>query len=61
MKELAVEFGLNRVTVSAYLRRAEIPVRPVGLGPQEMIEMIDLYKAGWSSGRPCSRLRPRSH
>jgi hypothetical protein len=27
MKDLAVEFGINRLTVSAHLRRAGVPLR----------------------------------
>ena len=48
MKGLAVEFGINRLTVSAYLRRAEVPLRRAGLGPQQAIEVVSLCEAGWS-------------
>lgn len=51
MKELAAELGIDRRTVSAYLRRAEVPVRRGGLDHKQVIEAGRLYEAGWSSGQ----------
>lgn len=50
MRELAAEFDINRVTVSAHLRRAKVPIRRGGLSPEQAAEAIGLYEAGWSSG-----------
>lgn len=50
MKELAAEFGINRVTVSSYLRRADVPLPRLGLGPEQTVEVARLYGTGWSSG-----------
>jgi DNA-binding CsgD family transcriptional regulator len=55
MKELAAEFGINRLTVSAHLRRSNIPVRPDGLDQEQAVEVAGLYEAGWSSGRLAKR------
>lgn len=55
MKELAVEFGINRVTVSSYLRQAQVPLRRVGLSTEQAVEAVGLYEAGWSSGRLAKR------
>lgn len=49
MKELAAEFGVNRLTVSAHLRRAGVPIRRCGLDHDQADEAVRLYKAGWSS------------
>jgi DNA-binding CsgD family transcriptional regulator len=51
MKELATEFGIDRRTVSAHLRRAGIAARRRGLDQEQIIEAARLYGAGWSSGR----------
>jgi len=55
MEQLAAGFGINRVTVSAHLRRAEVPLRRAGLDPQQAAEAACLYKAGWSSGKLAER------
>jgi transposase len=55
IKELAAEFGINRNTVTAHLRRANIPLRQPGLGAAQTAEVADLYQAGWSSGRLAQR------
>jgi len=51
MKELAAEFGVNRLTVSAHLRRAGVPIRRGGLDQDQAVEAVRLDGAGWSSGR----------
>ena len=48
MKDLAVEFGINRLTVSAHLRRAGVPLRRSGLDTEQTAEAARLYDAGWS-------------
>jgi hypothetical protein len=55
MKDLATEFGIDRRTVSAYLHRAEIPLRQGGLDRGQTVEAVRLYEAGWSSGRLAER------
>jgi predicted transcriptional regulator len=37
MKELAAEFGIDRRTVSTYLRRASVDVRRGGLDPEQAV------------------------
>jgi len=55
MRELAAEFGIDRRTVSTYLRRAGVAVRRGGLDQEQTIEAARLYQAGWSSGRLAGR------
>lgn len=55
MKVLAAEFGINRATVSSYLRRPDVPLRRGGLSGQEAVEVAHLYRAGWSSGQLAER------
>jgi DNA-binding CsgD family transcriptional regulator len=51
IKDLAVELGVDRQTVSAHLRRAKVPIRRGGLDQDQADEAARLYQAGWSSGR----------
>jgi DNA-directed RNA polymerase specialized sigma24 family protein len=55
MKELAAEFDINRLTVSAHLRRASVRPRRGGLDHEQAVEAARLYEAGWSSGRLAER------
>ena len=55
MKELAVEFDINRLTVSSHLRREAVQIRRTGLDEKEVDEVSHLYEAGWSSGRLAER------
>jgi DNA-binding CsgD family transcriptional regulator len=55
MKDLAVEFGINRLTVSAHLRRAGVPLRRSGLDTEQTAEAARLYDAGWSSVKLAER------
>jgi DNA-binding CsgD family transcriptional regulator len=55
MKELAAEYGINRHTVSAHLHRASVPIRRGGLHQDQVDEVCQLYKDGWSSGRLAAR------
>lgn len=54
-RELAAEFDINRMTVSAHLRRVGVPVRRLGLGAEQKAGVADLYEAGWSSERLAER------
>ena len=55
MKEIAAEFGIDRRTVPAYLRRAGVETRRGGLDDRQALEATWLYEAGWSSGRLAER------
>ena len=55
MKELAAEFGINRLTVSSHLRRTGVPIRRGGLDHEQASEAAGLYSDGWSSGRWAER------
>lgn len=55
MKDLAGEFGINRLTGSAHLRRASVIPRRGGLDQGRAAEATRLYEAGWSSGRLAKR------
>jgi hypothetical protein len=46
--ELAKQFGIHRLTVTALLRRHGVEQRPVGLTPTEIPEAASLYGQGWS-------------
>jgi hypothetical protein len=46
--ELAKQFGIHRLTVTALLRRHGVEQRPVGLAPTEIPEAASLYGQGWS-------------
>jgi hypothetical protein len=53
MKDLAV--GINRLTVSAHLRRVGVPLRRSGLDTEQTAEAARLYDAGWSSVKLAER------
>lgn len=55
MRELATDIGVDRRTVSTYLRRAGVAVRRGGLDQKRAVEAAQLYEAGWSSGRLAER------
>jgi hypothetical protein len=55
MKELAAQFGINRVTLSAHLQRSKVAIRRPGLDNKQAEEAAVLYEAGWSSGRLAAR------
>lgn len=46
--ELAAEFGYNRVTISAVLKRQSIALRRTSPTPQQIDEMTRLYESGLS-------------
>ena len=48
IKELAVEFDLDRRTVSAILRREGVQLRPRGLTNEQIDQAVQLYSQGWS-------------
>jgi len=51
VSDLARDFGINRDTVYAHLKRQGIELRETGLQPDELLEAIRLYEDGWSLGR----------
>jgi DNA-directed RNA polymerase specialized sigma24 family protein len=51
MKELAAEFGVNRLTVSNHLHRAKVTIRRGRLANKDVREAARLYEEGWSSGQ----------
>jgi DNA-directed RNA polymerase specialized sigma24 family protein len=55
MEELGTDFDIDRRTVSTYLRRAGVDSRRGRLDPDQLIDAVRLYEAGWSSGRLAQR------
>jgi hypothetical protein len=50
--QLARDFHVHRVTISAVLSKQGIPTRSRGLGPDQVLEAARLYeKEGWSLAR----------
>ena len=49
--ELGNQFGINRRTVSAILRRQGVEMRRRGLSPEQVEEAVQLYESGWSLAR----------
>lgn len=50
-KELAGRFGIHRVTVAGYLKRAGVPIRHRGLSPDQVPEAARLDEQGLSLAR----------
>jgi hypothetical protein len=48
---LSSRFGIERRTVSAILKRHDVPMRRRGLSPEQVDESVQLYEAGWSLAR----------
>ncbi len=51
MYELGDRFGIERRTASNILRRHGVPMRRLGLSPDQVDEAIHLYNLGWSLAR----------
>ena len=51
VNELAKQFGIHRLTVTALRRRHGVEQRRVGLRPTEIQEAASLYGQGWSLAR----------
>jgi lambda repressor-like predicted transcriptional regulator len=51
MRELAVQYGVHRTTISNCLKRLAIPLRNLGLQPGDIEEAARLYEQGWSLAR----------
>ena len=49
--ELAIDFGINRNTVSSILRNNGAELRRRGLSAEDTAEAAVLYQAGWSLAR----------
>ncbi len=54
--ELAVRFGIHRVTVSAHLHRQGVTMRRQGLDGDGVAHAVRLYEDGWSVTRIGDRL-----
>lgn len=61
MKDLALAFGVHRVTVSAHLRQHGVPIRKPGLNGEDVPEVARLYEAGWSSLSLAEKLSVTPH
>lgn len=51
MKDLAIEFGTHRTTISQSLRRLAVPLRRLGLKDEDVADAARLYQDGWSLAR----------
>jgi predicted DNA-binding protein (UPF0251 family) len=51
IKELAQRYGVHRTTVTALLRRSDVPQRPRGLAAGDVARAALLYELGWSLAR----------
>jgi transposase len=57
VKELAKQFGIHRLTVTALLRRHGVELRRVGLAQEDIQTAASLYDQGWSLARLGQRFR----
>jgi hypothetical protein len=51
VKDLAQQFGIHRLTVTALLRRHGVELRRAGLAPEDIQAAASLYGRGWSCAR----------
>jgi IS30 family transposase len=56
MRELALQFGVNRHTVAAQLRRMAVPLRNQPLSQSDVAAASASYAAGWSLAKIAARL-----
>lgn len=61
VRELAEQFGIHRVTVTAQLRRAGVAIRTAGLHPGQADEVVRLYQQGWSARKLAKRYKVSDH
>jgi hypothetical protein len=61
VKELAVEFGIHRTTVTQHLRSNGVALRRRGLDDQQVEQAVHLYRQGWSLARVGARLHVDAH
>lgn len=53
--QLSGQFGIDRRTVGAILKRNEVITRGGGLSPAQIDETVELYESGWSLARIAER------
>lgn len=51
MKDLAIEFGVHRTTITQHLRRNGVSLRRRGLDHHQIDQAVRLYRQGWSLAR----------
>jgi transposase-like protein len=51
VNQLARQFGIHRLTVSSILQREGTTLRPRGIHPDDLPEVIRLYQDGWALAR----------
>jgi Homeodomain-like domain len=51
VKPLAEQFGVHRLTVSTILQREGVTLRPRGIHPDDLSDVIRLYRDGWPLAR----------
>jgi hypothetical protein len=51
VKQLASQFGIQRLTVSSILQREGVPLRSRGIHPDDLPEVIRLYRDRWALAR----------
>jgi lambda repressor-like predicted transcriptional regulator len=61
VKDLAIEFGVHRTTVTQHLRRNGVALRRRGLDDQQIDQAVHLYRQGWSLARVGARLHVDAH
>ena len=57
VKQLAEQFGIHRLTVSSILQREGVRLRPGGIHPDDLPEVIRLYQDGWALARLAVQVR----
>jgi DNA-binding CsgD family transcriptional regulator len=61
VKDLAIEFGIHRTTVTQHLRRSGVALRRRGLDDQQVDQAMHLYQQGSSLARIGTRLDVDAH
>jgi hypothetical protein len=54
--QLGEQFGIDRRTVGAILKRNGVVTRGGGLSPTQIDEAVELYESGWSLARIAERV-----
>jgi hypothetical protein len=60
-KDLAIEFGVHRTTVTQHLQRNGVPLRRRGLDDPQIDQAVHLYRQGWSLARIGTSLSVDAH
>jgi len=61
VKDLAIEFGVHRTTVTHHLQRNRVPLRRRGLDDQQVDQAVHLYRQGSPLARIGTRLDVDAH